>query len=350
MKEPVCVRELEEADHERWNDLVAASPEGSPYSTPEYLAALCEATGAGFRILAAHRGGELLGGVALYEERTRLGLAVSPRLLLYYNGFVLRHYETKYPSVRSARQLETMAALREALSRSGYSMLKLQCRSPLVDARVFLEAGWTARPSYTYVVPIDDLERLRDRVEQNLRRLIERCTRQGIVAAEDDDFASFFRMHVETHERKGSPVYLPQAAFERYFRRLRAAGLARLYHARLPDGRAICTQLVLAGRHRVGHTMSAAAEAQHLGLGATAFLRYKVFEDLSKRGYLALDLTDAALNPVSHFKSQLGGDLELGLTLEAPPSPRVRLWRLGRTAYRGVRQALRALRPAPGVR
>jgi hypothetical protein len=343
MKEAVRVRELTQGDYPAWNDLVAASPEGSPYSTPEYLAALCEATGGAFRILAAERADQLLGGVALYEEKTRLGIAVSSRLLLYYNGFVLRRSETKYPSVRSARQVETLTALREGLDRRGYSMLKLNCRPGFADARVLLEGGWTARPSYTYVVPIDDLEHLRGRMEQNLRRLIERCGRQGVVAAEDDDFESLFRMHLETHERKGAELYLPKPTFERFFRRLKAAGLTRLYHARLPDGRAIATQLVLAGRHPVGHTICAATDASFLNLGATAFLRSKVFEDLSGRGYVALDLTDASLNPVSHFKSQLGGELETCLTLEAPPTAPVRLWRLGRTAYRGARKALRRL-------
>ena len=343
MKEPVRVRELTEADYQAWNDLVAASPAGSPYSTPEYLGALCEATGDRFRIISACRGDELLGGVALYEEKTRLGWEVAPRLLLYYNGIVLRHYETKYPSLRTARELETTAALHGALSRHGYAGLRLKCRPPFVDARAFIEAGWTARPSYTYVVPIEDIERLRGTIEQNLRRLIDRCGKQGMVVAEDDDFDSYFRMHVETHERKGAAVYLPQAAFERYFRRLRAAGLMRLYHARLPGGQSVGAQLVLADRHRVGHTVSAAADARYLRLGATAYLRFKVFEDLARRGYVATDLTDAALNPVTHFKSQLGGDLQLCLSLEAPPSTRMRLLRLGQGAYRGTRQAFRGL-------
>lgn len=343
MKEPVSVRELTESDYSAWNELVAASPDGSPYATPEYLAALCEATGEGFRILAACRGEEILGGVALYEERTRVGIEVSPRLLLHYNGLVLRHYETKYPSVRTARHLETMAALREAMGRRGYAGLRLKCRHTVKDARVFIEAGWTARPSYTYVVPINDIPQLWGRMEQNLRRLVERCGKQGIVVGEDDDFGNFFRMHLETHERKGAAVYLPPAAFERYFRRLRAAERMRLYHARLPDGQSVCAQLVLADRHRVAHTVSAAADARHLNLGATAYLRFKVFEDLSRRGYLANDLTDAALNPVTHFKSQLGGDLELCLSLEAPPSARARLFRLGQRAYRATRHALPGL-------
>jgi hypothetical protein len=56
-------------------------------------------------------------------------------------------------------------------------------------------------------------------------------------------------------------------------------------------------------------------------MGATAFLRWKVFEVLSGLGYAANDLTDAALNSVAHFKSQLGGTLEMCLILEKPPRP-----------------------------
>ena len=54
--------------------------------------------------------------------------------------------------------------------------------------------------------------------------------------------------------------------------------------------------------------------------GVSAFLRWKSFEALSALGYVAVDLTDAALNPVTHFKSQLGGELEMALLLDAPRS------------------------------
>jgi hypothetical protein len=329
VKDPLATRLLGEDEYPSWDALVASAAEGSPYQSSEYLRALCEATGGTFRVLAAARASEILGGVALYQEGRRGGVEIAPRLLLYYNGIVLRRSESKYPSQRTARQLETLGALEPALRQIGCARLRLKCRSPFRDARVFQHSGWTVQPSYSYVVPLSDLGRLRERVEQNLRRLIDRCSRQGITLTEDDDFESFFRMHLETHERKGVEVYLPRPAFERYFRRLRAAGLMRLYHARLVDGRSISAQLVLGGLHPVAHTVSAAADARYLNLGATAFLRFKVFEDLKARGHEGNDLTDAALNPVTHFKSQLGGDLELGLTMEAPAPWPARLLRLG---------------------
>ena len=328
---------------------MAGAAEGSPYHSSEYLQALCEATGGSFRILAAARGSEVLGGVALYEERGRSGVVISPRLLLYYNGIVLRPSESKYPSQRTARQIAIMGALEPALRKLGCARLRLKCRSPFRDARVFQGSGWTVQASYTYLVPLSDLGLLRLRVEQNLRRLIDRCAGQGITLTEDDDFSSFFRMHLETHDRKGVAVYLPRPAFERYFLRLRAAGLMRLYHARLPDGRSISAQLVLAGPHPVAHNVSAAADARFLTVGATAFLRFKVFEDLNARGYQGNDLTDAALNPVTHFKSQLGGDLELSLALEAPTPLPARVRRFAAELVGGLGSRLRRVRHAPGA-
>jgi hypothetical protein len=315
----LSTRILAESDFASWNALVVRSPDGSVYSTPEYLDALCEAAGGSFRILAAEKGNELLGGIALYEQAAGSRKFVSTRLLLYYNGFVLRPYETRYPSQRTARHVEILESLAEALPGLGYERVRLRCRSPLTDVRALLAKGWKARPQYTYVVPLTDLDVLRHRMDQNLRRLVDRCTAQGLAVTEDDDFESFFRLHTQIHERKGARLYLPHDTFERYFRRLLERGLARLFHARLPGGASISTQLVLLG-HPVTHTVSAAADAEHLRLGATAFLRWNVFRRLSDLGAVANDLTDAPLNPVTHFKAQLGGDLQMCLALEAPGS------------------------------
>jgi hypothetical protein len=320
VKAGLVARVLTESEFPEWNDLVARSPEGSIYSTPEYLDALCGAAGGSFRILAVRKGDDLLGGIALYERRSRSGTYVSPRLLLYYNGIVLRPYETKYPSQRTARHNEILESLLDGLAGLNYGRIALRCRSPLTDVRALLAKGWSARPHYTYVVPLTDMDALRARMEQNLRRLVDRCTAQGLTVTEDDDFESFFRLHSQIHERKGANLYLPRAAFQRYFERLRTGGLARLYHARLPGGMSVSTQLVLLGSHPVSHTVSAAADSEHLKLGATAFLRWNVFRRLSEQGVVANDLTDAALNPVTHFKAQLGGDLEMCLFLEAPES------------------------------
>jgi hypothetical protein len=343
MSSPVAARILSETEYPEWNRLVARSAEGSVYSQPEYLDALCEATGGRFRILAVRKGNELAGGIALYERGSGSSAFVGPRLLLYYTGIVLRPYETRYPSERTARRNEILKAIGAGLSGLRYDRIALRCRSPLQDVRPLLSQGWTARPQYSYVVPLIDLERLRGRMEGNVRRLVDRCAAQKLTVTEDDDFDAFFRFHLQTHERKGMRLYLPEAPFRRYFERLRARGIARLYHARLPGGESVSAQLVLTGGHPVSHTVSAASDAAHRNLGATAFLRWEVFRRLAADGFAANDLTDAALNPVTHFKAQLGGDLEMCLWLESPSSARHRAARTGREVAELARATLRAV-------
>ncbi|MGB5850685.1 MAG: hypothetical protein WBG85_00185, partial [Rhodanobacter sp.] len=82
-------RILDPADYPRWVAAVTASPDGSVYSLPDYLDALCTATGGSFRVLAAERDDHIVGGIALFECSGRSGTFVSPRRMLYYNGLVL---------------------------------------------------------------------------------------------------------------------------------------------------------------------------------------------------------------------------------------------------------------------
>jgi hypothetical protein len=318
------VRTLTETDFESWRSLVAEADGGSIYSTPEYLDALCGSAGGSYRIVAVLKGEEMLGGVALYERPTPAGTIVENRLLLYYNGLVVRRYATKYPSENTARRLAILAALREHLDSLGYQHILLHCRWEIDDLRPMLEAGWTARPSYSYEVDIEDIDGAWERVEQNLRRLVGRCENSGVVLSDDDDFASFFDLHHEIHERKGAPLYLEREPFERYFKRLNEQKLVKLFGARLPDGKMIAGQLVLLGAHPVSHTVCAGADGEYLNIGSTPFLRWKAFEALSALGYRANDLTDAALNPVTRFKSQLGGRLVTNMVLTSQETEQYR--------------------------
>jgi hypothetical protein len=343
MATKLATRFLEESEYPAWNDLVAKAEEGSIYATPEYLDVLSGETGGRFRILVADRGGEIAGGIALYERTSSWGRYATSRLLLYYHGIVLAPHRSKYPSERTARTIETLTALEQALSALGWGRLQIKSRAPLSDMRVFFDRGWVAEPSYTYVAPIGDLDALWQRMEQNLRRLVTRCTRDGVEFTEDDDFENFYRLHEQTHVRKGASLYLPEARFRRYFERLRSSNLCRLFQARMPDGRVASTQLVLLGRHPVCHTVSAAADPDLQKTGATAFLRWKTFQWLSERGFKANDLTDAQLNSVTHFKSQLGGELELVLVLSRPDRGRFRIQNWIHNSGSAIKRTLRSV-------
>ena len=123
--------------------------------------------------------------------------------------------------------------------------------------------------SYTYVVSLTDMAEQWERVDQNLKRLIRRCERDGVTYREDADFDALFRLHWQTHQRKGAPLYLPEAAFRRFFERVHACGLARLGHA-VFDDKVVASQLMLVGPHPVSHTVCAGADEDLPEIGASA--------------------------------------------------------------------------------
>lgn len=350
-RESCSVQTLSEAEYPAWRALVERSNQGSVYHLPEYLDALCTAAGGRFRILGVMKSGELQGGAALYETSSPWGSVIANRLLLYYQGIILRRQETKYPSQRTAREIETLRALKSALDAIPAARLLMNNRSTLSDLRVFQDGTWTVRPSYTYVVPIADTAAQWDLVEKNCRRLIDRCREQGMQYTEDDDFESFFRLHQQISDRKDAPLYLPKEKFLAFFKSLQSQGLARLAHARMTDGRSIAAQLVLHCKHPVTHTAAAGADAEYLRLGASAYLRWKAFESLSADGYEANDLTDAALNPVTHFKSQFGGRLETTWVLMRPDSAgyqaSAQYKKARRIAASAVRKLAERVKPKP---
>lgn len=335
------IRRLQGKEFDEWVKLVSCSPDGCIFSLPSYLEILCRAAGGRYSVLGAWDGDEMAGGVAVHEVESRYGLQVSPRHLLTYNSLVLRRYPTKYPSQRTARHLKVLSGMVQAFAQSGYARITLNCRSSITDLRPFLSAGWTASPNYTYVVPISDPTVLWGRMEQNLRRLVRRCEEDGMTVSQGEDFDSFYRLHAGTMRRKGRTAYLPEPMFRQFIGDLRKSDLCRLFHAHLPDGHPIATQLVLLGPGAVSHTVAAACDPEYLSSGVNAFLRWKTFLEISKLGYSGNDLTGAGLTPVTHFKSQLGGDLSMFLSLKSPDTLRSRLQENTDFFMRNVRKVLK---------
>jgi hypothetical protein len=332
----VQVSSLADDERDEWTRFVAQSPFGSPYSLPAYQEAAALALGDTTRTFVARRGETIVGGVSVLERDIPMGRFVVPGLLRYYNGFILRDYDTRYPSQRSARQNEVLARLGEALVARRYGSLVLRSRSSLEDVRPLLATGWAARPSYSYVVPLGDLDQLWGQVEQNLRRLVDRARELNLEFVVGGEFDAFYDLHAATGERKDAPVYLPRPAFRTFYETLAGDGLCELYHVRAPDGTIVASQLVLLG-HAVTHTVSAAADASRQNTGCNPFLRWSVFEHLAAKGYASNDLTDATLGTVSRFKSQLGGDLVVSLVTSRSPSASYLAQRAVQSGVRHVR-------------
>jgi hypothetical protein len=271
--------------------------------------------------------------------------------LRYYNGLVLKDFETKHPSIATYRHLEILRTLLPELESGRYASVDLSNRHTLADVRAFLWNGWSVWPQYSYEVPIGDLNRLWDAAEQNARRLITRCERAGMKLELTHDFSAFYALHKTTYERKGVAPYLPSERFLALYEALRAHQCVQIFTALSPEGRPIAAQIVLFTGHPVTHTCAAGVDAAYLDTGVSAFLRWKVFEALHQQGFAYNDLTDAMNEPVAKFKSQFGGNLVTCFVMHRVNSSALRLhYRVSGNLDRlssFVRRRLSRSRPRP---
>lgn len=310
MSKALMIKYLDSSEYEKWDKFVDESQHGSIYSKSYFLEAISQVYNADFRILSVFRNDDLVGGMGVYFNKTKYGDTIHIPPLLYYNGLVIRDFPTKYPSISTYKQLEIINAIIDELEGGKYASVDISSRHTFRDLRVFAWRGWKIWPRYTYLVPISNLNQQWNHVEQNVRRLINRCESENMTLVIDDDVETFIQLNENTYRRKGLAPYLDRDRFLEIYQTLKKHDSCQIYFVSLPDGRRISTQVVLMTKHPVTHTWMAGSDHEFLQTGASAFLRWKVFEDLNRRGYAFNDLTDATIDSVAKFKSQFGGSLE----------------------------------------
>lgn len=333
---------LAEKDYDAWDDFVAKQERtGSIYSTAKYLDILCRAAGGFFSIAATRDGDSFVAGIGIYRSRVHRHDVIANRLLLYYNGVVMRDDLLPLEGSSSGRAA-AIDSLCDLLDKQGVAQITLHCRDANQDFRPFLHRGWSASPLFTLVVPTFDSRRLWKSFDHNARRLVRRAEDAGCNVDADNDFDALFRAHEEVHLRKRAPLYLPRAAFERYTDAVIAAGLGVIFSARLAGGTVAAAQLVLLGNHSSSHTVCAGSFEEHLSSGAAYLMRWRTFVNLEERGYTSNDLTDATLGGVTRFKEQLGGRLTMNMLLKTPRPLRYTFIERSSSLIRRIRDQRRA--------
>lgn len=345
MATDIKVKYLDASEYDSWDRFVDESPQGSIYSQSYFLESFCKVSGGQFRILGVYQHDELQGGIGLHYHKSRYGDRIRLQAPLYYNGIVLKRFDSKYPSINSSKEAEVIRAILGELEGGTYASAELGNRFTFEDPRLLLQRGWQVWPRYTYIVSIQDLNRQWEKVEQNLRRLISRCEKEGMTLEPSNDADKFYSMYASTYHRKGVQPYVSREQFLNLHDALSKRDACQIYFATTATGKRAAGEIVLMSKHPVTHTWMAGSDPEFLRSGASAFLRWKAFEDLNRRGYECNDLTDAMNETVAKFKSQFGGDLKPSFVLYKTFSSKLRIHdRISSLLTRSVNLARRLLR------
>jgi hypothetical protein len=180
-------------EYDLWNDLVEKSPQGTVFSTTQWMEALEKP----FEIYGYFKGDSLLGGIIGTISDTGLfasgGFNLTP-----FQGILIAPMPDAKPSKITTMQHEVASAVREKLK----PPFKIYHHYTFPDIRPHTNA----EIRYTYVVKLDNIQKMRDRLDKKTRW--EMKDREAVIWGKGykDDFGYLYQ---QTFARKGMDVPVP---------------------------------------------------------------------------------------------------------------------------------------------
>ena len=201
---------------DEWSAFVAASPTGSAYSLPAYLDALA-APPAGGSASSPRAAATSSSAGSRSTSARRVSASSSARVCSSTTtGSSCGRRRRGIPPSAPSRKCKTVDCARRGLEQRSASAASSSAHAavhgratipgPRMDGDAVVQLRRPARrPRGQW-----------GRDEQNLRRLVGRCEREGSVPS-DERVRSVLRAPFRAHERKGAPLYLPADAFRAYY-------------------------------------------------------------------------------------------------------------------------------------
>lgn len=234
---------------EGWDAL--ARQHGCFYHESAWITGLATTLRYRTRWLTAHRGGTLVGGLALAEVPGMMG---GHRLVSFPFSFVAGSM-----ALDAESEVALAEGARDLAERNGAKRVELK----LLGDRRPLAPGYVRITRYTtYRVSTADGEQAlwkrlhRTSTQQRIKKG-EKAGVQVIEGRTEEDWLAMARLEEEVQRGHGVPAP-PRSIFLGLGRELQAAGLADLYLAKVPDGRIAAGYVMFTGQREWVYAFSAA--------------------------------------------------------------------------------------------
>ncbi len=175
------------------------------------------------------------------------------------------------------------------------------------------------KPHYTYIVNLDSVEKVWNRLEKRARNAVRKATRSGLkltLAQSLSDMKDYYSLHLQTYEKTGAKAH-PSNYFETIWEKLNPQNLCQVFFAEYNHER-VAAVIILMYKEAAVYN-SGASSTEYLKHEPNSFLQWEVMKFLLQNKFKVYDLggvvplsKDAKLRSMNMFKRQWGGKLEKG--------------------------------------
>jgi Acetyltransferase (GNAT) domain len=304
----LIVRELKQAERDRWDDWLALQPWDSPFSSAWWLDANCTAFGGRPLLLGVLDGEHLVGGMAL--RIMDAGALHIVRSSMLYNPIVIA-------AGSAQNRQQVLGTLLDDVARRRIVVHSLTCTTDMVDLRQAAWHHWNLTPSWTVVTALKTWT-LEESVSRSERKRAGKAHRAGITACvESPDADLLYGLMQASMSRQGQGVHLTREQLRILIEA--AGGHGMQIVIRGEDGDPLSADFVMAHSSRIAYGVWSGTSPNGLAKCASVVRCVFLLQELQARGYDYFDWCGANLPGVSDFKLEFGGTLTTRLAISREP-------------------------------
>lgn len=285
-----------------WDDFIIISPQYSIFSTSFWLEIITQSFGYEGYVLGCYKGGELVGGIPIFEKRTLEGKSAVYPLFTQYNGVHIREMESRYP-YRNEPHVHAIETLIAEYLEHHFDHVKIVNHPQLTDIRPFQWRHWDSVVRYTYLIHLD----MEISSSADIRRRSNIARKRGIQVECSADFDGFYNLLALTYHRQNVHTPLSRKNFLLMIQRLRTRNALVMYAAFDSGGSMLAANINILNGTKVYYWM-AATNPNTSASGANQLLIEETMSRL-KTNFRILDLVGGDIPSIAYYKSTFGGAL-----------------------------------------
>jgi hypothetical protein len=295
-----------------WDEFVAQSPQGTFFHTSRWADILSRHFQRPYQILLIYRNNQPAAGCLVFEHKRWGKSLITPLALFPYSGPIFYRPQNEKPQKTIADYAKLNSILISYLNQT-YPLWILETSYLLTDLRAFQWAGCTIEPAYTYLLDLDDRDKMAERFSSSLRKKIRQASEMPFQAITATDPVEFIKLYLASYQRHGMQALIPADTLCKLLPDLLALPQVRMYYLQLQN-QIVSGRIIVIDRNMIYDLLTGGADESGL---ASAYLLSHIFESFSAQNF-RVNFLGADHPQIEQFKRSFGGQLVHGFRITRP--------------------------------